>query len=344
MRISIPFILSFYLIKKFWMGFLYLTLFLSMINGIFELIDATKLGYPFQTVIQIVSFNVILKIYSMSLYVVLANSVFIFYQMQQNKEFLAYKHIGFSNKQFMYVFTLMLGFVFLIDAFLLNPEINILDQKTEKIETKKEYTSVNFSNTGVWLRDTDLHEYRYIHADKIIPNQHAFENVKVLVLNKDGQLNAYWHAQKAILERYKWRFLEATNLQDKTYSEVWKQTVLTPSDINVFSKQAFIPFIQLTQHIKLFKKLNLSTDYYRLLWHKFVVKYLYLLIMIALGFFIATTIKTSAYLYMATLFSAILIYFISELIFNYLLSYHIDKFYMLWVWPGILGIVLWKRL
>ena len=333
-----------YLIRKFLITFFYISFFLGVIIAIFELIDATKSGYTFLEALTVIGFNFMSKVYSMAPYSALSSMVILFFQMRQNKEWIAYKHLGFSNKQVMRSFIVLTSCFMVIDILALNPIVTNLDIKVQQIETLYGSTLINFSSSGIWLRDTDLNEYRYIQAQKIIPNENSFEDVKMLILNKNGQLNSYWHIKKAILKNNEWQLIEAQNLEDQTFSEIFKKTVLTPSDLHVFSKQIFIPFIELPSHIKLFKKLNLATDYYYLLLHKFLSQYLLLFAMIMIGFFIGTLVFNKVYMFMSTLFTGLLLYFLSEFIMSYVSTYHVDKFYLLWLFPALLTIVLWKRL
>ena len=333
-----------YLIRKFLITLFYISLFLGVIIIIFELIGTTKSGFSFLEALTVVGFNFMSKVYTMLPYSSLASTVILFFQMRQNKEWVAYKHLGFSNKQVMASFLFLLCCYMILDIFALNPISTKLDYEVRQIETLYDSTLINFSSSGIWLRDTDLNEYRYIQAQKIIPKENAFEDVKMLILNKDGQLNSYWHIKKAILKNNEWQLIEAQNLEDQTYSESFKKTVLTPSDLHVVSKQVFIPFIELPSHIKLFKKLNLATDYYYLLLNHFLAQYLYLFSMIMMGFFIGTLVLNRVYMFMGTLFTGLSVFFLSEFILSYITTYHVDKFYILWIFPSFLTMMLWKRL
>jgi lipopolysaccharide export LptBFGC system permease protein LptF len=341
---KIPFTLSRYLIKKFFITFVYLCLFLGVIIGIFELIDATKSGYSTLDVLKVVTLNIASKIYGMIIYTSLGASVVLFYQMRQNKELTAYKHLGFSNHQVFFVFVFMITCFSIIDILVLNPNVNRIDHKSQQLETKGDMAAINLSNSGIWLKDTDRSELRYLHAEKMLPKENAFEDVNLLILNRNGQLNSYWKIKKAILEKHEWHFVQATNLEGKQFSSMFKKTILKPSDLKIFARQMFVPFIKIPSQIKLFHKLNLATDYYRLLWHKFLIQYLFCIVYIMMGFLIATSIYNTVYMFMATLFTGLSLFFVSELIINYLIAYHVDKFYCLWIFPSVLFFLIWKRL
>lgn len=339
----VPFILSRYLIRRFCITFLYLCLFLSVILFIFELIDATKMAYSALEALLVVSLTTVSKVYGMISYTSLGASVVTLYQMRQNKELTAYTHLGFAPKSAFLVFTFMVACYSAIDIFLLDPNINIIDFHTKQLEQKAE-TAIEVSSSGVWLRDTDKHEYRYMHAETVLPKENTFKNVHMLILNPNGQLNSYWTIEKAVLSQNQWHFFNATNLEAQNFSEMFKTTILTPSDLKVFAQHKFLPFMKIPKQIHLFKKLNLATDYYRVLWHKFLSQYLFSIALIMLGFIIATTLYNNVYMFMGTLFTGLALYFTSEIIVNYVIAYHVGMFYVVWILPCSLLFLIWRHL
>jgi len=340
----VPIVLSFYFIRKFLVIFFYLSLFLGIIIGIFELVDSLKMGYPVYTVFKSVILNVISRLYSMMAYTSLGAGVICLYQMRQNKEFLVYRYLGFSDYHFLGVFAFIIMLFSIVDIFVFNPSVVFLYDKIRMIEAKKDTLAINISPSGVWLRDQDDEEYRYLHAKTIIIQDNTFEDVKVLALNKVGQFQSYWYAKKAILKNNEWLFFDVRDAEDQTH-EMWvKKTVLSSDDIKVFAKQNFIPFMKLSKSMKLFKKLNLSTDYYRLLWHKFVTHYVYFFALLFIGLLIILNIRSIFSILMVTLFAGLSLFFISEYILSYVMVYYEKSFYLLWIFPLTVVGVLWKRL
>jgi len=317
---------------------------MGVVIGILELVDGMKMGYHFHTVMKIMILSVISKLYGMTIYTSLATVVVCLYQMRQNKELLAYQYLGFSYYHFMVVFLCIVSAFAIIDIFVLDPSIVPINQKIRTLATKSDAPTILLSSSGVWLRDKDESEYRYIHAKKILIQENTFEDLKILILNKAGQFQSYWHADKAILKDNEWEFLGVKNEKGEENKILNKKTVLLPSDIHVFASQVFIPFIKLSKNINLFKKLNLSTDHYRLLWHRFLAHYLYFFMLLLVGFLIVMRFKSVLFILMVTLFSGLLIYFVSEYILSYITVHYIKKFYLVWIFPTTMNLLLWKRL
>lgn len=327
-----------YLYKQFLLILLTVCVIIGFIIGVFEFVEVLKSGtHVFYYDLQIIFINIVRKLYQISVYLIFLAFTVLFLKLKNNKELLAYNHLGFSVFQIFSGFISLLFLLFLLDIYNLDQFVAYLEKKLSFIKrdevAKKNYV-VNVSSQGIWLRDTDFEENRYIYAKRIILDTNELQDAKLIILDQDGHLKDYFTVSKMFLKDKKWDFYGVKDLSQNPSALSHKKTVLMPNDINVFS-QNYIPFNRLKVHIKLFKKLGLTVDYLKLSWHKIVLKFLYWVIVLFLSFLLVQFITHQFFIYISVLFLGVSIYLISEIIYAYVSTYYIKYSYLLWVFPTV---------
>jgi lipopolysaccharide export system permease protein len=344
-------VLSLYLGRQFlvWFGVVFLGL--AALVLMFDLIELLRRAAPrpdatFGIAIEMALLKLSDTSQKVIPFAVLFGSLLAFWRLNRSHEFVVARAAGVSAWQFLLPALLLAIAVGGFKIMIMNPLASVLLARYDQMEARyiaDRSSLLSVSSTGLWLRQADSRGQYIVHAIRVSPQEMAFSEVTVYLLEAQDRFAGRIDAPKAWLADGYWLLRDARiTLPDgapQTVAEYRLKTDLTPGTIyDSFAPPETMSFWSLPSFIHQLEEAGFSGLRHRLYWYAQLADPLLLsaMILIAATFSLRPGRRRSTGLVMtAGIGTGFLLYFLSDVVFALGLSARIPVVLAAWTPAGV---------
>lgn len=293
---TIPFLLSRYLIKNFFIWLLATALLFTVIIALFDLVDilrrtSTKLDIPYSIILRLFIYHVPGHLQEVMPFISLLSAIMTFFRLNKYHEITAFKASGISIWQFLAPllgFSLFLG---LLNLTIFSPITADMMSRFKTLEQRyltERPESVAVSETGLWLRERIANEERLYRVTHVDHDQKILHQVTVFIFNRHHQFVERLDSNMANLQNGALLFQQPWLTRPlETPRQLPQKTLTTTLNFQYIQDSVAdpktLPFWSLQQYGDLMERSGLSGKKYDVQWHLLLTQNLWLAIMILLA-------------------------------------------------------------
>lgn len=272
-----------YIIRNFLFWFAVIFLATSLIIGLFEMVELTR-----RTMQHDINISLLLQLSCLRLPKILNDllpsitffaALGCFTRLSQSQNMVVMLSFGLSRMQFLGGVCVAVMGLGLTNIIVVDPIRSVMSKRMvfleEKLFQKKPY-SIAFTDTGLWLRETNKDTHIIIHANSLNILKKTLLDITIFKFNSDNTLEKRIDAAKALLSENAW-LLEQVNISSaatQNYTEKHAEpTTITMEQIqHSTAPPETISFFQMLDFIAVLKKSGLNATSYLMMWHRQIAK------------------------------------------------------------------------
>lgn len=338
---KVPFTLSSYIARNFFVAFLVAILVILTIIGLIELVELIRRAshkdqtVPFHIILEMALLKIPYTAESVLPFAVLIGAILSLSRMTKNSELVVARASGVSVWQFLFpeIFAAALTGLLFIGVF--NPVSSAMISRFEMLEGKyitNRPSILSVSRSGLWLRQVETRDVTFnnkkieeyiIHARRISQKDMSLSEVILFVFGKGHHFIGRMDAPKASLQPGYWLVTKPT-MSAPGLTPVRRKEYNLETDLNInqikesFASPKTLSFWELPDFIDTLEKAGFSALRHRLHWNTLLATPLMLAAMVLIAAVFSLRLHRHGgvgVLIAAGIGSGFLVYFVSNLVY-----------------------------